>query len=410
MSRIVVYGVGVILTWLIGPHAASAQEWTRFRGPNGSGIAQGAKAPLSWTAKDFRWKVQLAGVGHSSPVLWGERIFVTSGDVQEGKRLLQCLHAADGRELWRRSYPCEKHRQHEHNSWASATPAVDARHVYLCWASPRDYLVVALTHDGEEKWRIDLGPYKSGHGFGVSPVVFDDLLLVCNEQEGKSSLVALACDGGKVRWHLPRRSRTTYSTPCVFTPSGNAPELIYASYEHGLTSVNPRSGAVNWELDVFDKRHVETAIASPIVAGDLVLGSSGWLGVRKEVIGVRPDRAKPERVFTWTKGSPLVPTPLVKDNLLFLWEDEGIVSCVELPAGKLHWRERVPGEYYSSPIWVAGHLLNVSRDGEVVVLRAGSKFEQLAVNPLGEGSHSTPAVSGGVIYFRTFRHLHALAP
>lgn len=387
-----------------------AQEWTRFRGPNGSGLSSATNIPTAWTTKDLRWKTKLAGVGHSSPVLWGQKIFLTTGDPAAGKRVVQCIAAAKGVELWSRSFACEKHRQHEHNSWASATPAVDERHVYVLLASPKDYLVVALTHDGQEKWRVDLGSFKSGHGFGVSPIVFEDLLIVPNEQESNSSVVALDRDTGKTRWQTPRKSRTTYSTPCVFAPTGRTAQLVLANYEHGVTSLDPRTGKVNWEVDVFDKRHMETSIASPIVAGDLVLGASGWLGVRKEVITLRPgkDGAAPQQVYNITKGSPLVPTPLAKDDLLFLWGDEGVVTCAELATGKELWRERVPGNYYSSPIAVGVHVYNVSREGEVIVLKASRTFDHVATNPLGEGSHSTPAVAGGTLYVRTFTHLVAI--
>jgi len=406
---------------LLVPEVA-AQEWTRFRGPNGSGVVR-ADLALMWSEKDFAWKTPLAGSGHSSPVLWGDRLFVTSADPSAGQRIVQCLDADDGKELWSRGFPAAKHRQHEHNSWASATPAVDERHVYLAFASPKDYLVVALDHAGKESWRVDLGGFQSGHGFGVSPIVHDDLVIVAHEHEGKSAIVALDRLTGKERWRLPRRSRTTYSTPCVFAPkapNGRPAELILVSYEHGITSVAPATGKVNWETDVFAKKHIETSIASPIVAGDLVIGSSGWLGVRQEVIAVRlplgpaekgaegEGRPTPTTVYTLTKSAPLVPTPLVCDDLLYLWNDDGVVTCCDVATGKTHWRERVPGEYYSSPIAVADHVLNVSRDGDVVVLKAARQFDHVATSRLGEGSHSTPAVARGMVYFRTFRHVIAV--
>src|SRR5262245_56389606 len=143
LPRVPTLAVGLVLS-LFAP--VSAQEWTRFRGPNGSGVSSSTAIPTTWTAKDIRWKAKLAGVGHSSPVRWGQKIFVTSGDPAAGQRVVQCLDAGKGAEVWSRSFAAEKHRQHEHNSWASATPAVDERHVYVLLASPKDYLVVALTH------------------------------------------------------------------------------------------------------------------------------------------------------------------------------------------------------------------------------------------------------------------------
>jgi outer membrane protein assembly factor BamB len=385
-----------------------AQDWTRFRGPNGSGLSA---ASVDWSANNPLWKVKLPGRGHSSPVLWGPRLFVTSGDPQTGQRLIVCLSADDGRTLWTRGFPVAKHRQHEHNSWASGTPTVDDRHVYVPWASPKDYLVAAFDHSGQEKWRVDLGPYQSGHGFGSSLLVHEGLVIIPNEQEGKSALVALDRDTGKTRWQIPRRSKTTYSTPCLFHPKAGPAELIFASYEHGVTSIDPKTGVLNWEIDVFDKGHIETSIASPLVAGGMVLACSGWLGVKKEVIAIRPPRSggKPEVAYKLTRGSPLVPTPLVKDNLLFLWDDDGVVTCADLQTGKTHWRERVEGGYYASPVCAGNRLMNVSRDGDLVTLAASLQFEMLERFSLGEGSHSTPAIAGNILYVRTFHHVVALA-
>jgi outer membrane protein assembly factor BamB len=398
------------LTCVAWSACAWAEDWPRFRGPNGAGTGAVKGLPAAWTEADFAWKIKLEGRGHSSPVVWRDRLFITSGDEAAGRRVVQCVAAADGKVLWSRAWPGAKHRQHEHNSWASATPAVDDKHVYLAWASAKDYLVVAVDHLGNEAWRIDLGGFQSGHGFGASPIVFDDLLILTHEHEAKSALVAFDRLTGKERWRTPRRSRTTYATPCVFQPKEGPAQIIVVSYEHGIASIEPRSGQVNWETDVFAKGHLETSIASPIVAGDLVIGASGWLGVRKEVIAVRPAAAKtkPATVYTLTKSAPLVPTPLARGDLLFLWDDDGVVSCCELHTGKMLWRERVPGEYYSSPVCVNDHLLGVSREGEVVVLKAAATFEHVATNRLGEGSHSTPALAGNTIYFRTFGHLMAL--
>jgi len=398
--------VGLILIpGSILPHAA-AQDWPRFRGLNGAGVSP---TNVVWTEKDQLWKTKLPGKGHSSPVLWGNRLFITSGDQQTGQRHLICLNATDGNQLWTRSFPVANHRQHEDNSWASGTPAVDERHVYVPWASPKDYLVVALDHAGNEKWRVDLGPFNSGHGFGVSLIVHDGLVIVPNEQEGKSMLVAFDRDSGKERWQVKRRSKTTYSTPCVWKQKDRPTEIIFGNYEHGVTSVDPKSGAINWEMDVFDKRHMETSIASCLISGDLVIGCSGWLGVRKEVIAVRPPGPGGKAEVAWkiTRGSPLVPTPLVRGDFIFLWEDDGIVTCADVSTGNTHWQERVDGNFYASPICAGNRLINVTRTGEVVTLAAGKQFEELGRFSLGEGSFSTPAIVGDVLYVRTFHHMLA---
>jgi outer membrane protein assembly factor BamB len=388
----------------------TGQEWTRFRGSNGSGLGAGAAVPVRWTEKDYRWKVKLPGPGHSSPVLWGERLFVTSAGAATGKRTLVCLRAADGCRLWTRTFPGERQGQHADSSLASATPAVDERHVYALWGSPRQLLVVALDHAGKEVWRADLGPFRTGYGLGASPVVVGDVLAVPDDQDGKGALFGLDGQSGKVRWKVPRRSKATYTTPCVLTRRGRPAELIFTNYEHGVTALDPRTGRVNWEADVFHKGHLETGIGSPVVAHGLVLATCGWLGVRQEVIAIRPGGRgrKPEVVYRITRSAPLCTTPLVKGELLFLWSDRGIVTCADARTGRVHWRERVPGSYYGSPVCVADWLYCLSREGEAVVLAAATRYRLLARNPLGEGSHATPAVAGGVLYLRTFTHVMAV--
>jgi outer membrane protein assembly factor BamB len=396
--------LGVLLALTLAPPAAG-QEWTRFRGPNRSGVST-ATLPACWSESDYNWKVELPGVGHSSPVVWGERILVTSAEEENGKRWVLCLAAGDGRRLWTRAFPGERHGKHPDNSFASATPAVDARHVYVCWADAREYLVVALDHDGQEVWRRDLGPYQSGHGFGSSLIVHGDLLIVPDEQDGRSALFALDRDTGAVRWQVSRRSKASYTTPCVYEPAGRPAELISASYEHGVSALDPVTGRTGWEADVFSRGHLETAIGSRVVAGELVIGTCGWLGVRQEVIAVRAGAdGRGADVYHIDRAAPLCTTPLVKDDLLFLWADGGTVTCADVRTGEVHWRERVGGSYYRSPVCAGPYLYNVSRDGDVVVLAAAAKFEMIARNPLGEGSHSTPAIAGSRLYLRTFGHL-----
>ncbi len=406
----VVLGGCLCVFLLSGPTAA--QEWTRFRGPNGSGVSRASTVPVRWTEKDYNWKVELPGVGHSSPVLWGARIFLTSGEEATGKRLVLCLRTSDGSRLWTREFTGERHGKHADNSFASATPVVDAHRVYVSWATPKEYVVLALTHDGKDVWRVDLGPFRGGHGFGTSPIVHEDLLIVPNDQDGRSSLVGLESATGKVRYTVPRRSKTSYATPCVYQPKGQPAELILTSWEHGITSLDPKTGQINWESDIFSKGHVETPIGSPVVAGDLVLGTCGWLGVKKEVVAIRPGARgtgdRPAVVYRIDRAAPLVTTPLVKDDLLFLWSDEGMVTCADAQSGVVHWRERVNGSFYGSPVCAGKHVYCMSRDGDLVVLAASRHYEQVGRQPLGEGSHSTPAIAGGVMYLRTFSHLIAI--
>src|SRR5262245_9297270 len=373
-----------------------AQEWPRFRGPNGSGVSA-TEVPFKWTDDDYAWKVSLPGKGHSSPVLWGERLFVTAGDEKTGRRIVLCLAAETGRELWRREFDSQKHGKHSLNSFASATPAADERRLYVSWATPKEYVVLALDHDGRDVWRRDLGPFKAGHGFGASLIVHDDIVVVPNEQDGESSLVALASADGKTRWQVPRDSQVTYSTPCLYQPKGRAAELVFTNWNYGITAVDPPSGKTSWEIKVFSKEHLETAIGSPIVAGDLVLGTCGYLGKGNHTVAVRPTgppgSGKALEVYRLERGAPLTTTPLAVGDLLFLWSDEGIATCADAASGRVHWQKRIGGTFYASPICAGKHVYCTSVDGEVVVLAAAARFDQLARISLGEPSNATPAVA-----------------
>lgn len=244
-----------LITVTAAAHTLEADEqpnWPRFRGDNGDGIGDLANPPAMWTESDFAWRTELPGSGYSSPVVWGERLFVTSADATTGERFVLCLDASSGRTLWTMRFPGSTYHTHARNSYATSTPAVDAKHVYCCWAVPENYSVMALDHDGKLVWETPLGPYKSQHGFGASPIVVQDMVIVGDEQDGSGSLVALSAADGAIRWRVPRRGKNaTYSTPCVFQPHQQPPQVIFTNWQHGITSVDPAAGTKNWELSVF---------------------------------------------------------------------------------------------------------------------------------------------------------------
>lgn len=350
----------VICLLLLPPIHVQADEWSRFRGPNGGGLGEDVVVPAD--GKTFVWKTKLAGKGHSSPVLCGNRIFVTSGVEATATGFLQCLDAASGKEVWRRDIPGKKLARHEDNSLASSTPAVTSSHLVSCWAHSGELVIVAHDHDGNARWKTNLGPFRGGHGFGVSPIVEDEVVLIANDGPSESFLSGIDLATGGLIWKVPRQCRSHYATPCVLRRQGEPTQVLCVTYEHGLSSVDARTGKLRWELDIFDKRHVESSIASPIVAGDLVLASSGWLGVRQEIVAVKLGTVAPAKdsiVYRVDKAAPLVPTPVVHDGLLFSWNDRGVVACLELATGKEHWRERVPGTYYGSPVCAADKLIGV---------------------------------------------------
>ena len=390
--------------------AMGSDQWSRFRGPNGAGLGEATTVPTTWSESDYNWHITLPGGGHSSPVLWDDLLVVTCGDEKTGARTILGFDSGNGSRRWSTRFTASTHRKHKLNSFASSTPALDELGVYCCWGTPDSFIVVALNHQGTELWQQDLGPFRAGHGDGVSPIVYGDLVVVAKEHNGQSELVALDRRTGEVRWRVDRESRATYSTPCVFRRKDGNEDLIFASWEHGITALVPATGELRWQADVFDKGHVECSIGSPVVVGDLIIGCSGYLAVRQEVVAVRLDTStdQAERQYCIDRGAPLCTTPLVYGDLLFLWADEGIVTCADVHSGQVHWRRRVGGAYYASPIVVSGSLINVSADGDVVVLAAKDKYQPLGRTPLGEPSHSTPAVSRGTLYLRTVSQLFSL--
>jgi len=390
--------------------SAAAQEWTRFRGPDGCGISEAATIPVTWTSENYNWRVSLPGIGHSSPVIWGERIFVTSAIEKDATLILQCLNTADGSPIWRRGFQSTPHAKNDFNSYAAASPALDESRVYITWATPEKYTVLALEQsDGREVWRRDLGPFIAQHGYGASPIVFEDLLIVTNDQDETSFATALDCATGQTRWKVDRRIvKAAYSTPMIFRPEGRPPELILTGWAHGVASLDPRTGKTNWELDVLNHR----VVCSPMTAAGLIFTSCGSGGGGKQMVAVRP--ADPTQgveagvAYEITNSLPYVPTSVARGNLLFLWSDSGVVACLDAPTGEVHWRERVGGNYFGSPVRVGDRIYCMSRHGKMVVVAADDEFKLLGRIDLQEPTQATAAISGGVMYLRTRSHLMAI--
>jgi|YNPMSStandDraft_1061717.scaffolds.fasta_scaffold29216_1 outer membrane protein assembly factor BamB len=386
-----------------------AEDWTRFRGPNGSGQSEADGIPVTWTAKDYNWRVKLPGIGYSSPIISGDRLYVTSAINDDATRIIRCLNTADGSLVWEKALASSKHHVHNFNCFASSSPVVDSRHVYMAWATPERYLVAALDkHTGAEVWRQDLGPFVAEHGFGASPIVWNDLLIVPNEQDGPCSIVALDCRTGQVRWKTERRTaRTAYATPVIYQGEG-PPQLILASMAHGVYSLDPSTGKPNWELPVFQWR----VVGSPTIAAGLIIASCGEGGGGKRTVAIRPGEPSkgipPKLEYEFEGSLPYVPVPVAYGDLLFLWSDSGVVTCADVHTGKIHWRQRVGGKFFGSPVRVRDKLYCMSREGLMYVLAAAKDFKLLAKIDLEEPSNATPAVADGVMYLRTNSHLMSL--
>ncbi|MFH1716766.1 MAG: PQQ-binding-like beta-propeller repeat protein [Planctomycetota bacterium] len=393
---------------------SQGQEWTRFRGPNGQGISEAATVPVKWTGKDYNWKVELPGGGHSSPVIWGEKVFVTCGGLDAGQGTFLALRVSDGAVLWQKKYSPATYRMNNLNSYATSTPAVDADCVYALWPSPEQTILVALNHDGGEVWRQPFDGFHCQHGAGTSPVVVDDVVVFALEHEktsgdAESLWIAVDKKTGRIRWKLSRQTgpKTSYSTPCLYSPAGAEPQLIFNSNSHGMTGVDPRTGTVIWEVESALPNRV---VSSPVIADGLLIGTCGDGGSGKRLIAIRPGASdksvQPTEAYKIEDPSATyVPTAVAKDGLLFTFHDRGDVSCLRSATGEPLWREKPAGKFFGSPVCVDGRLYCITTDGDVVVIKAADTYELLAINPLGEKSHATPAVAGGRIYLRTYSHL-----
>lgn len=392
---------------LILTAVSSAQEWTRFRGPDGSGVSEATTIPVSWTEHDYNWKTQLPGVGHSCPVVWGSKVFLLSANPQDATRYVLCVDTETGKVLWQRDFPSTTHHLHQRSSYASATPAVDEKHVYVAWATPEAITFAAFDHDGHDVWTKNLGSFTSQHGWGASPIVYKDLVILHDSQDenpGESFMLGFDRNTGNEVWRTSLVAKNVcYSVPFIYSPPGGGPdELICTSTGNGIFSLDPLTGEQNWAVgDLFRLRNV----SSPIVVNGVVLGASGSGSYSENSVVAVKLGDQPKLAYELKNSdefkAPYVPCLIGYDGMVFCLYDKGFASCIDAATGKIHWMKRTNAAFSGSPVRVRDKIYIVDEDGVVWVFAASQSYQVLAKNPLGEPSRSTPAVSGGRIYFRT---------
>jgi outer membrane protein assembly factor BamB len=394
--------------------ALADDEWARFRGPNGTGVNEHTSIPAQWTDKDFAWKIKLPGEGHSSPVVYDDQVFLLSADPETAARYIISVDANTGAIRWKKEYSAGHHALHAKSSYASSTPAVDADHVYAAWSDPRQTWLCALDHDGNEKWKVDLGGWIGQHGFGTSPMIAGDIVVLTSSQEPEkraggetptdSFVVGVHRKTGEVVWRTPRKIDTaSYSVPCLRKSESGEEEVVMATTAEGIFALDPATGQEKWSSGpLFTMR----TVSSPVLWNDLIFGTTGAGQGGNYLAAYRPGDTK--SLYEIRKEMPYVPTPILADDLMFLWSDAGIVTCVRPADGKQVWQRRVNAAFSGSPVRAGDKLFCVDEDGTVIVIAASDKFEELGRNPLGEKSHSTPAIAGGKMFVRTVSHLHAI--
>jgi acylaminoacyl-peptidase len=417
-------------------------NWPSFRGPNASGVADGQFSPLSWDAEKGRnilWKTPIPGLGHSCPVVWGDRVFVTTAVSADGKAALKpglygdvnsvqetaehewrvyCLDRRTGRVVWERT-ACKgvpKVKRHPKGTHANPTPATDGTHLVVSFGSEGLY---CYDGDGRLLWQKGLGVLNSGWfydadyqwGFGSSPVLYHGLVYMQCDVGKDSFLAAYQVADGREVWRRSRDEIPSWGTPTVVEGPGRAEVVTSATkYARGYDAL---TGEELWRLG----RHAEITVPTPVFGAGLIFITNGYRPVQP-IYALRPgargdislaDGKTANDAVAWSTstGGPYMPTPIVYGDYLYTCGNAGIVTCYEARTGKQVYKERLGGRggYTASPVAADGKIYFTSEESGIRVVRAGPKFEVLAVNPLGEPCLATPAISDGMIFVRTQHHL-----
>jgi outer membrane protein assembly factor BamB len=383
---------------------ALADEWPGWRGPRGDGTSTDTGMPVRWAAgENIRWKVPVPGAGHSSPVIWGDRIFVTSCREEKKERLLLCYDRRDGNLLWERvvlTAPLEK--KHQYNTYASSTPVTDGTHVWVTFLSQPRVVVACYDFAGVKEWETSPGEFHSVHGYCSVPVLFKDLVILNEDQDDPNSfIVALDKATGSERWRVKRPGVRSYCPPLIVDAAGK-PQMVLSGSNH-VTSYDPATGKQLWQIDGPTEQFVAT-----FVYHDGLLFMTGGFPER-HVLAIRPDGSGDVTgshiAWRTTKGAGYVPSPVAWDHHVFLVTDDGVATCWESKTGKQCWQERLGRRHHASPIVAEGRIYATAADGTTFVLNASSAFEVLAKNEFGEDCSASPAVSGGNLFYRTAHHL-----
>jgi outer membrane protein assembly factor BamB len=405
MSRILLLSC-LALSWTLA--LASGADWSRFRGPNGSGVAEGTLPSID--PKKPLWKVAIPGAGVGSPIVIGSKLFVQTASKDGNSRTLLCLNAADGSTLWKKNIEGTKATIHAKNSFASSTPASDGEAVYCAWWDGSGVALNAYDMKGDEKWRASLGGYVSQHGPGMSPVLHEGLVFVNVDDDQRAELVAFDAKTGDKKWMMPRKAyRASYSTPFILKRDKKPAELILGTTT-AITSYEPATGKINWNYDIpwpAGKMPLRV-IGHPVYAGGLLVMSCGDGGGSRYMVAINPDAKEPAKVWELDKETPYVPCMLVKGDLLFwLADKQGLGCCAEAKTGKVLWSERLFGkEVTSSPIMVGDDIMAIGEDGDVIVFKATKEFEIVAKVSLKETVYASPAVADGKVFIRGMANLY----
>ena len=415
---------------------AAAHQWPQWRGPLGTGVAPHGKPPVEWSeSRNIRWKIALLGSGHSTPIIWDDRVYITAavpyGDPVEPryssargahnespvthphKFVVMALSRRDGKILWERTVREQLPYEGGHvtASLASSSPVTDGEHVFACFGS---YGVYCLNRDGKVLWEKDLGRMHPlhAHGEGSSPALYGDTLILNWDHEGPSFLVAFDKRSGEERWKVERETASSWSTPIAVEHGGKTQLIVSGSKR--LRGYDLASGQVIWECGGLS---IENVVASPVAGDGMVYAGSSYdqqamLAIRLE--GATGDITGSKQVV-WRRalGAPYVPSPLLYgDALYFVRHFQGVMTRVNARTGQ----ER-PGTFrlngirgvFASPVGAAERVYITDRNGTTLVIRHADNPEVVASNQLDDNFSASPAVAGSEIYLRGQRNLYCIA-
>jgi outer membrane protein assembly factor BamB len=406
-----------------------AENWPRFRGPNGQGHSSETGLPVHWSAtSNVLWKAAIPGDGWSSPVVWDGKIFLTSASDNGTKCRVFCIDAESGRIVWDKHVLTQQPRRKENkNSYATPTPVTDGKSVFAVFG---DGSVVGLDMAGNILWTNREVAFYSRHGLGASPILYENLLIMPydgsnpvtaagnwpkvddNEKTGwqipwdKALIVALDTKTGKRVWTGKRgMSRIAHVTPFVAKVDGK--DQIISGAGDRLQGFDPKTGELIWSIYA----QGEGVTPSPVLGEGMVLASSGFekstlRGVK--LGGARGDVTSTHIAWEQKKGVPTQPSPIYVKPYLYAITDGGIVTCYNPKDGEIVWQERVGGNFSASPVYADGKIYFLSEAGETTVIEAGPEFKVLSKSQLGEKCQASIAVSGKRLFIRSERNLYCI--
>ncbi|MFN4260654.1 MAG: PQQ-binding-like beta-propeller repeat protein [Gemmataceae bacterium] len=399
--------LGVVLGVLWVTSFGQAEEWPAWRGPRGDGTSLDTNIPLRWSeTENVLWKVPVPGIGHSSPIVWGDRIFVTTCVEDKEERVLLCLDRRTGKVLWQRVvFTAPLEGKHRLNSFASSTPATDGKHVWVTFLQDPKIIVACYDMEGTLVWKQSPGEFHSKHGFCSPPIPYKDKIIVNGDQDAKAYIVALDKETGKEHWRIDRPNRTRSYCPPLIVEAGGKTQMVLSG-SLCVASYDPDTGKQIWIID----GPTEQFVASLVYGDGVLFMTYGY--PKLGIMGIRPDGSgnitKTHVLYDDPRGGGYVPSPIAEGRYCFNVNDKGIASCREAKTGKLLWLERLGRHHSASPVSANGYLYFPDDYGITYVLKAGPTFEVVAKNTLDDECYASFAVSRGQLFIRTLHHLYCI--